>query len=144
MVLQAFAEPWQQGTAAAPGQEVSSADAAVPEPQISQQAASVVEEQASHHAELAPQLRAMAHPQSANASAAVSQQPSLPVSHEHEEIHQIVRAQHNEHEEIHQVVRAHQNQGHQCDSGTFDMPASQSHEDDASNHDGKLMSLLMG
>ncbi|KAL3156715.1 hypothetical protein ABBQ38_000990 [Trebouxia sp. C0009 RCD-2024] len=131
MVLQAFAEPWQQGTAAVPGQEVSSADAAVPEPQISQQAAGIVDGQAPYHAEMAPQPRhAVAHPQSANAHAAVSEQPSLPVS--------------NEHEEMHEVVRAQENQGHHSDHGTFDIPATQFHEDDPSNHDGKLMSLLMG
>lgn len=132
-MVQAFAEPWQQGTAAASaGQEASSADAAVPHAQISHQVAGLVEEQASYHAEKVPQQQhALAHPQGADVSSAVSeQQPTL--------------AAPNERENIREGVMAHQNQGHHSANGTFDLPGSHFNDDDPSNPDGKLMSLLMG
>ena len=130
LVLQAFAEPWQQGTAAASGQEASSADAAVPQLQVNQPIAGVVEGQAPYHETVPQQQHVLAHPQSANANADAFEQPSLPIA--------------NEHEEVHQDIRAQLNLGHSSDNNTFVLPASQFHEGDPSNSDGKLMSLLMG
>lgn len=127
MLLQAFAEPSQQGTAPASAghEEASSADAVVPQAQVSEQLTGVVEEQA--HAGIASQQQhAFAHPQSANAYDAASEQAGLATAQGQAD------------------VQADQNQGRVSGNIAFDLPSSRFNDDDPSNPDGKLMSLLMG
>ena len=129
VLLQAFAEPSQQGAAPASGghEEASSADAVMPQAQVSEHLAGVVEEQA--HAGIASQQQhALAHPQSANAYGAASEQAGLALS--------TVQGQAD--------VQADQNQARLSSSSAFDLPSSRFNDDDPSNPDGKLMSLLMG
>ena len=128
MLLQAFAEPSQQGTAPASGgqEEASSAAATVPQAQISEQLAGVVEEQAPQHTRMEPQQQQiLAHPQHAHGHAAVERQAGLAVSTEQGQVD----------------VR---NQGRHSDNGAFNLPGSNFNDEDPSNPDGKLMSLLMG
>ena len=127
MLLQAFAEPSQQGAAAASGghEEASSADAAMP--QVSEQLAGVVEEHA--HAGIASQQQdSLDHPQVANVNDAASGQAGLAMPTGQGQTD----------------VQADQNQGQHAGNSTFDLPGSCLNDDDPSNPDGKLMSLLMG
>lgn len=131
MLLQAFAEPSQLGAAPASGglEEASSVDATVPQAhvQIREQLPGVGEEQA--HAGIASQRQhALAHPQTATAHAAANGQAGLAMPIE----------------EGQTEVQADQNQGRHSDHSTFDLPGSDFNDDDPSNPDGKLMSLLMG
>lgn len=124
MLLQAFAEPSQQGAASASGghEEASSADAAEPQAQINAHLAGVGEQAdagiASH------QQQALASTQSAAAHAAASGQAGLATSTQHGQVD----------------VQADQSH---LETSSFDLPGS-INDDDPSNPDGKLMSLLMG
>lgn len=131
MLLQAFAEPSQQGAAPASGglEEASSADAAAPQvhAQIGEQLPGVVQEPA-HAGTATQQQQALPHPQSASAHAAANRQVELAIPTE----------------EGQAEVQADQNRGPHSDHSTFDLPGSHFDDDDPSNPDGKLMSLLMG
>lgn len=128
MLLQAFAEPSQQGAASASGghEEASSADAAASQAQNPSAHLAQIGEQAD--AGIPPhQQQAMAHPQSADAHAAGSGQAGLAMSTQHGQVD----------------VQADQSQGRHLETSNFDLPGS-INDDDPSNPDGKLMSLLMG
>ena len=129
MLPQAFAEPLQQGPAAASGghEEASSADATMPQAQVSEQLAEVVEEQA--HARITSQQQdSLTHQQMANAYDAASGQAELSMPTDQGQAD----------------VQVDQNQGRHSGNSTFDLSGSHFSDDDPSNPDGKLMSLLMG
>lgn len=128
MLLQAFAEPSQQGAASASGghEEASSADAAAPRAQTSAHLPGIGEQ--ADAGVLLHQQQAMAHPQSANADAAGNGQAGVAMSTQHRQVD----------------VQADQSQGPHLESSNFDLPGSVHDDDDPSNPDGKLMSLLMG